>query len=128
MERIINSGIIPNFFNFGKISPVVKDEKKAKNDVNNIRPITISDTLANIYEKLIMIELDKSHNGVPNQFGFTSKSSCNHAVFALNETILHTIKKNKPVYACAIDASKAIDKVNQTNLFNKLIGKIHPKV
>ncbi|RNA09839.1 RNA-directed DNA polymerase from mobile element jockey-like [Brachionus plicatilis] len=131
IEKVINSGIIPNFFNFGKISPVVKDEKKAKNDVNNIRPITISDTLANIYERLIMIELDKSHNGVPNQFGFTYKrfdSSCNHAVFALNETILHTIKKDKPVYACAIDASKAFDKVNRTILFNKLIGKIHPKV
>ncbi|RNA04086.1 RNA-directed DNA polymerase from mobile element jockey-like, partial [Brachionus plicatilis] len=126
IEKIINSGIIPSFFNVGKISPIIKDPNKSKSDYNNVRPITVSDTLTNIYKKIVLIELDKTHCGSPNQFGFANKSSCNHAVFALKETILNTIKKNKAVYAVAIDASKAFDKINRKNLFHTLIGKIKP--
>ena len=128
MEKIINSGIIPSFFNVGKISPIIKDPNKCKSDYNNVRPITVSDTLTNIYEKIVLIELNKTHCGSPNQFGFASKSSCNHAVFALKETILNRIKKNKAVYAVAIDASKAFDKINRKNLFHTLIGKIKPLI
>ncbi|RNA17576.1 Retrovirus-related Pol poly from transposon [Brachionus plicatilis] len=89
-----------------------KKIKKSKTDVNNVRPITISDTLANIYEKIILNEIDKTHSGTPNQFGFKSNSSCSHAVFTVKELALRSLKKNKPLYACAIDASKAFDKMN----------------
>ncbi|RNA25856.1 RNA-directed DNA polymerase from mobile element jockey-like [Brachionus plicatilis] len=63
MEKIINIGFIPTLFNVGKILPIIKDEEKSKTDVNNVRPITISDTLANIYEKIILNEIDKTHSG-----------------------------------------------------------------
>ncbi|CAF0893931.1 unnamed protein product [Brachionus calyciflorus] len=128
IEIIVNNGIIPSFFNIGKISPVIKDEKQSQCDANNVRPITISDTLANIYEKIVLSELNDSHKGTPNQFGFTENSSCNHAVFVLKETILNYKKKNKPIYVCAIDASKAFDKVNRQILFYKLIGKVNPLI
>ncbi|CAF1046547.1 unnamed protein product, partial [Brachionus calyciflorus] len=75
MEKINNSGIIHNFFNIGKILPVIKDENKDNNDPKNIRPITVSDTLANIFEKLILLEINRTHKSIPNQFGFTNNSS-----------------------------------------------------
>ena len=39
--------------NIGKLIPIVKDPK-GKDDISNTRPITISDTLSNIYEKVII--------------------------------------------------------------------------
>lgn len=46
LETMINYDIKPENINIGLIKPVVKDKKKDWNDVNNLRPITISDSLA----------------------------------------------------------------------------------
>ncbi|RMZ94723.1 RNA-directed DNA polymerase from mobile element jockey-like, partial [Brachionus plicatilis] len=123
MEKIIQFGQIPKFFNIGKIIPVIKDETKSCNDLNNIRPITISDVVSNIFEKIMLNEIMKSHDDPERQLGFKKNSSCSHAIFAVKETISYYNKKNKKVYGCAIDASKAFDKINREILFKKLKDK-----
>ena len=45
------------------------------------------------------------------QFGFTNKSSTQHALITLKETVQHYLKRKGRIYACAIDASKAFGKV-----------------
>jgi hypothetical protein len=62
------------------------------------------------------------------QFGFKKNSSCNHAIFVLKETANFYVSKYKSVYACAIDASKAFDKINRMMLMYKLIGKVSEPV
>ena len=105
-----------------------KDNKGKSNDLNNIRPITISDALANIFEKIILSEAQKTHVEHKLQFGFKKNSSCNHAIFVFKETANYYNSKNKPIFACAIDASKAFDKVNRMLMMQKLIGKINPLI
>ena len=43
-------------------------------------------------------------------------------------TIKHHKLKNKPIFICAIDASKAFDKVNRVKLMHSLISKIDPEI
>jgi hypothetical protein len=124
LEKIFQHGQFPHFFNVGKIMPILKDEKLEVDDLNNIRPITISDSLANIFEKVILLEIEKYQSEHKLQFGFKKNSSCNHAIFVLKETANFYIQNNKSVYACAIDASKAFDKVNRLAMMHKLIGKV----
>ena len=128
LETMIKYGIIPYLFNIGIIKPIIKDEKKDTNNVNNLRPVTVSDTLANIYEKLILSEIEKFHINNEKQFGFKKASSCNHAIFVVNETIKFNTKKNKKTFICTIDASKAFDKVDRKYLWLKLKEKLKPHI
>ena len=123
-ETMISMKIVPYFFNIGKIKPLIKNKTENLSDINNIRPITISDTIANIFEKYILHEIEKENKEPEMQFAFKKNSSVNHAVYLVDETIKYYKKKNKTVYICAIDASKAFDKINRLKLLYKLIGKI----
>ena len=70
IQTMIKFSITPYHFNIGIIKPIVKDDKKEPNDLNNLRPVTISDTLANIYEKIIFSEIELTHTNDEKQFGF----------------------------------------------------------
>ena len=73
-------------------------------------------------------EIMKTHADPDKQLGFKKNSSCAHAIFTVKETIANYNKKKKKVYGCAIDASKAFDKVNRDILFKKLKDKVHPQI
>lgn len=123
IEKIVQFGVMPKMFNVGKIIPILKDEKLNSDDINNIRPITISDALANIFEKVVLCEIEKKQKDHNLQFGFKKNSSCNHAIFVLKETANFYNSKTKCVYACAIDASKAFDKINRLAMMHKMMTK-----
>jgi hypothetical protein len=129
-EKIVNYNIIPSDFNIGIVRPIIKDESKSESDISNIRPITISDALTNIFEKILLLKLESTHKIHDKQFGFKSNNSCNHAFFALKESLLvnKTKKKNKKTYLCAIDASKAFDKVNRYILLDKIKNRMDFKI
>jgi len=114
LELFINYNIKPKFFNMGIIKLIVKDESKSHDDTNNLRPITISDTLTIIYEKLMIIFLNECLISKKEQFGFKSNASCAHAIFTVRELALASKRKKKSMIICALDASKAFDKVNRT--------------
>ena len=95
--------------------------------MSNIRPITVSDMLANILERYVHQELTKLF--VPNlyQLGFRPRHSTSQAVFLTKEISRTRLARNKPTYLCALDASKAFDKINLTILFRKLHGHLNPR-
>ena len=57
-----------------------------------------------------------------NQFGFKKKTSCNHALFSLKETILNYTENKTGIKIASLDAEKAFDKVWRDGFFFKLIG------
>lgn len=60
IKRLINYGYIPKNFNIGVIHPIIKDEHDQRTrSNNNIRPITLSDVLCNIFEKYILSTIEK---------------------------------------------------------------------
>jgi hypothetical protein len=60
----------PSTFNDCKIKPIIKDYGKSSKDINNIRPITISNSLAQLFERLIQNKNYKNLITNKNQFGF----------------------------------------------------------
>ena len=113
--------IIPKNFNVSIIKPILKDQDKPTNDINNIRPISISNCFAQMFEKLILINSPNILITHRNQFGFKSKTSCNHAIFALKETILHYTENKSGCKVASLDAEKAFDKTWRDGLFYKLL-------
>ncbi len=70
IQFIFKYGVIPKDFNNVHIIPIVKDRNKSINDLSNLRPISISKTLAQIFERIIknkIPQLSKTHQ---NQFGY----------------------------------------------------------
>ena len=49
--------------NISEVYPIVKDPLKDTTDPNNIRPISVAGVLINIFERLIMIEINKRYVG-----------------------------------------------------------------
>ena len=60
-------------FNVGKIVPILKLNTGPTDSINNIRPITISDSLSNIFEKYILQSMNDQIKLKENQFGFTKR-------------------------------------------------------
>jgi hypothetical protein len=112
IELIINYRQTPDTLSSGLLFPIIKDDKGKNDSIDNIRPITLSDTQAIIYEKYILSIIEKEFVESPLQFGFRSTYSTNHAFYTLNETALEHRRKNKTVYICFLDYSKAFDKIN----------------
>lgn len=128
IENYLNYNIKPQFFNIGIIKLLIKDLNGDHDNMSNLRPITVSDTLASILEKILLEDINNLARCKKEQLGFKSDSSCDHAVFILKETILFNRRKNKKTFACALDCSKAFDKVNRTLLYYYLITKCNPIV
>ena len=63
----------------------------------------------------------------PLQFGFKQNSSYSHALFTLRTVIDYYIKNGSTVNICALDISKAFDKVDHFALFNLLMDRHLPK-
>lgn len=124
METIINTGVIPDDFNTSIIKPLIKDKKKQDNDPDNTRPISISRTITNKFEKVILRIIDAQKLDVNEQFGFKSKSSCNHAITILLDAVRFNWKKSLRVNLAAIDATKAFDKVNRQIMWAMMIDKV----
>ena len=54
LKQMISNDILPFNFNIAIIKPIIKDSKKSTSDIGNIRPISVSDTLANIFESVLL--------------------------------------------------------------------------
>ncbi|CAF1025673.1 unnamed protein product [Brachionus calyciflorus] len=128
-EKMIKFQVVPYLFNVSVIKPLVKDSKKLSNDINNLRPVSISDPFANIYEAILLREIESEYKDNNKQFGFKSFSSCSHAIFTLKQSIIKSECDKRRLYVAAIDASKAFDKVRRELLWCKLVEiKIKPLI
>ena len=113
-------GNVPINFNLCIIRPIIKDYNKSNSEINNIRPISISNSIAQLSERLILNRNYKSFKTSDNQFGFKKKSSCKLALFCIKETIIEYIEKNTECYLISLDA----DKLWRNGLFYKLKNKL----
>ncbi|CAF1034251.1 unnamed protein product, partial [Brachionus calyciflorus] len=89
-EKMLRYQVIPYLFNISVIKPLLKDSKKSNDDLNNLRPVAISDVFVNIYESILLQYQDNN-----KQFGYKPKSSCSHAIFALKQSVALIKNKNR---------------------------------
>jgi len=61
------------------------------------------------------------------QFGFKQHSSCSHALFTVRTIVDHYVKSSSTVNICALDISKAFDKVDHFALLKLLMDRLLPR-
>ena len=72
-NKIYKEGIFPDKFNSCKLTLIIKDFNKSNEELNNIRPISISSSIAQLFERLILKRNQKNFETNQNQFGFKKK-------------------------------------------------------
>jgi len=106
------------------IIPIIKDKNKILFDKNNYRPISVSNVLAQILEKIILLNCPAINATSSTQFGFKSLMSTLHPLFLLKESINTYKMEEKPLYIACLDSAKAYDSVWRAGLFYKLMNNI----
>ena len=69
-DFMVNNQVCPEVFNVSIIKPLIKDSCKPNDDINNIRPVAVSDAIANLYERFLLIKVKANHQDADQQFGF----------------------------------------------------------
>ena len=113
---------MPAGFNVSVLKPIIKNDKNPNDDISNTRPVAIS-SIQNLFERVLLMELNKTHKEHEQQFGLKRNSSCSHAVFTIYQAANYAKVTGRRLYTYAVDASKAFDKVSRPHLWKKLIEK-----
>ena len=123
---MIQHGYIPTDFLKGTITPIVKNSQGDISDPSNYRGITLSCLPAKLFEFAIQVKTSHLLDTDNLQFGFKKRTSTNHALYTLKETINHFNKKGSNVYVAFLDCTKAFDRISHFGLFKKLIDRKIP--
>lgn len=126
-KAIIRFKFVPDDFGKGVTVPLIKDTLGNKFDSSNYRGVTLSPVISKLFELILMSPLEKYMYSSWNQFGFKAKHSCRHALFALRSVTQFYCNQGYTVNLCALDISKAFDKVDHFQLLNLLIDRQVPK-
>jgi hypothetical protein len=83
INAILCSGRIPKGLNRSIIVPIIKDKNEKIFNSNNYRPISVSNVIAQILEKVILINCQVFKSISSMQFGFKNAVSTHQPIFLL---------------------------------------------
>jgi exonuclease III len=126
-QLILDNGVVPSKFGEGIIIPLIKDHDGDVTSCANYRGITISPIISKVFEQVIMSFISDKLLSSTLQFGFKTGSSCSNAIFALRSTIKHFSDNGSNITLCALDVSKAFDRVDRYALLTLLMNRKIPK-
>ena len=122
---VLDTGIIPDSWLEGIIRPIYKCSGDPQNP-ENYRPITILSCFGRLFTAILNLRLNNflEHHNIleENQAGFRSGYSTIDHIFTLNALTELLKLKNKKLYCCFIDFSKAFDSVWRIGLWMKLLA------
>ena len=117
---------VPNDFGMSLTVPIPKCNNSIASTTDDFRGITISPVISKIFENFLLNKYGEFLGSSDFQFGFKKDSSCNHAVYSVRKSIEYFVERQSTVSVCAIDVSKAFDRVNKYGLFIKLMKRNCP--
>jgi len=119
---------IPAVFRYNYIVPIPKPKEYHSISLtcNDFRAIAISPIISKVFENCIIDRFGSFFTTSDNQFGFKKGLGCNYAIRAVRNIVDGYIKGGRTANLCAIDLSKAFDKVNHHALFIKLMKRLIP--
>ena len=93
------------------------------------RPIALATIISKLFESTILLKCEMFLDTCPCQFGFKKGHSTDMCIYVLKEFIEFYRSQNTSVRVLVtlLDASKAYDKIDHWQLFNKLLN-IHVPV
>jgi len=123
---MIKHGVVPNGFGEGLIVPLIKEKFGDVCSSENYRGITLCHIISKIFEICLLRKIEPFLNTHDLQMGFKKGVGCGPPTFLLQQVVKYFTSRGSRVYLCAIDASKAFDRINHSSLFTKLLEKNVP--
>ena len=106
----------------------MKDSNGEISSSKNYRGIAISSLILKVFDNCILLLFGELLSNDALQFGFQKGCSTVQCTWAVQETISHYLRGGSEVFCCLLDFSKAFDKVNFNQLFQKLAERRIPAV
>jgi exonuclease III len=123
----IREGYVPEQFGKSYTVPLRKANTTAKHlTVDDFRGISISPVISKVFEHCVISRYDKFLKTNDNQFGFKKTVGCSNAIYTVRCVVDKFINNGSTVNLCAIDISKAFDRLNHHGLFIKLMQRSLP--
>ena len=115
-------------FRHSYIVPILKFSQCSNKALtcDDFRGIAISPIISKVFEHCILNRFQSLFTTSRSQFGFKKGTSCSHAIRMARCTVDNIIRGGNTANLCAIDLSKAFDKVNHHALYLKLMKKFIP--
>ena len=125
---ILRSHYIPNGFKHSYIVPIpkIKDCRTKAMSCDDFRGIAISPILSKVFEHCLLKHLQLFIASNDNQFGFKKGYGCSHAIYTVRRIVNRFVSRGNTINLCAIDLTKAFDKVNHHGLYIKLMKRHLP--
>jgi len=120
-------GVVPDDFGRGVVIPLLKNVDGNRFTADNYRGITLSPVISKLFEMVLLSQFKALLNSDRLQFGFKEKSSCSSAIFTFRSVTEYYVNNGCTVCICALDISKAFDRVNHYKLLDVLMDKSLPR-
>ena len=109
-------GYSPNELLLSTIISIPKDVKSSLSSADNYRGISLFNSIAKVFNYVIIELFDGSLQTTDMQFAYKSKHSTTH----------NYVYNGSNVYSCLLDASKAFDRIHYGKLFTIILSKQVP--
>ena len=122
INECINANTFPEILKEAYVTPIYK--KGDRHNPENYRPISVTPTLAKIFERLLLEKmsehLDMNITTNKNQFGFQKQKSCLNTIIALTEKINHYVEEKDIVLTIFLDLAKAFNSISLDIFIQKI--------
>jgi hypothetical protein len=123
----ISNGHIPIGFGESYTVPIPKCEGRMHSlSHDDFRGISISCVISKLFEMSIIDRYSIYFETSDNQFGFKKNIGCRDAIYCVRNVIEHFVSNGSTVNVCALDLSKAFDRMNHYVLYIKLMDRKIP--
>ena len=123
-QAMLRHSFVPKEYKESVVVLIVKDRNKDISDPNNYRGIAVTSVVSKIFERLILSKWEVLLQSSEFQFGFKKGIGCAECSHVVQEAIDYYLSNGtNSMLACALDLSKAYDRVSHYGLFCKLIKR-----
>ena len=125
---ILQRKCVPDGFTHSYIVPIpkIKDSRMKSMSCDDFRGIAISPIISKVFEHCILDRFRTYFTSCDSQYGFKKGVGCRNAIHMVRTIVDKMIEGGNTVNMCAIDLSKAFDKVSHKGLFIKLMKRHIP--
>ena len=127
-QEFLIHGHVSSILLISTLVPLVKDKLGDICVSSNYRSIALSSLVLKIFDWVIILLYGDKLNLDSLQFGYQQMISTNMCTWTAVETIDYFTRNGSEVYVCALDMSKAFDRVKHCTLFEKLCERKIPNI
>ena len=120
-------GHVTDMLLMSSLVPIVKDKLGDLCSSDNYRLKAISSLILKIFDWVLIILSGDKLQLDDLQFGYQESCSTNMCTWLAVETIDHFMRNGSDVFVCVMDMKKALDTVQHSVLFQKLLDRSFPR-